>query len=146
MKSLFDPQNYSEITERFAKLSQTSERKWGKMTVGQMVNHCQFPLKVALKEGELKKQFMPFAFLFKKSLYNDKPYRKNLPTANGFKVREEKNLETERKILMELVEAFHEKKAQTEWTNHPIFGKFTAQQWGQMQYKHLDHHLQQFGV
>ena len=32
------------------------------------------------------------------------------------------------------------------WNPHPIFGAFTHQQWGQLQYKHLDHHLRQFGV
>ncbi|MBL0146112.1 MAG: DUF1569 domain-containing protein [Chitinophagaceae bacterium] len=29
---------------------------------------------------------------------------------------------------------------------HPFFGKFTGDQWGKFMYKHLDHHLQQFGV
>ncbi|MCF6222561.1 MAG: hypothetical protein L3J34_02410 [Flavobacteriaceae bacterium] len=27
-----------------------------------------------------------------------------------------------------------------------MFGEFTAKQWGKMQYKHLDHHLKQFGL
>lgn len=29
---------------------------------------------------------------------------------------------------------------------HPFFGKLTSEQWGKGIYKHLDHHLKQFGV
>jgi hypothetical protein len=29
---------------------------------------------------------------------------------------------------------------------HPMFGKMTADQWGRSMWKHLDHHLRQFGV
>jgi len=29
---------------------------------------------------------------------------------------------------------------------HPFFGKMTSQQWSKAMYKHIDHHLQQFGV
>ncbi|MGB5666410.1 MAG: DUF1569 domain-containing protein, partial [Maribacter sp.] len=32
------------------------------------------------------------------------------------------------------------------WNLHPLFGEFTVEQWGQMEFKHLDHHLKQFGV
>ena len=46
----------------------------------------------------------------------------------------------------ELIESFYNLKDRNEWNPHPMFGKFTKQQWGQMQYKHLDHHLRQFGV
>ncbi|NND11366.1 MAG: DUF1569 domain-containing protein, partial [Flavobacteriaceae bacterium] len=33
-----------------------------------------------------------------------------------------------------------------EWEPHPSFGYYTKDQWGKTQYKHLDHHLRQFGV
>jgi hypothetical protein len=29
---------------------------------------------------------------------------------------------------------------------HPFFGPMTAEEWGIISYKHLDHHLKQFGV
>lgn len=29
---------------------------------------------------------------------------------------------------------------------HPVFGDFTKDQWGIMQWKHLNHHFEQFGV
>ena len=39
-----------------------------------------------------------------------------------------------------------DEKDKKEWDPHPVFGSFTPEQWGQMQYKHLDHHLRQFNV
>ncbi len=68
MKSLFEEAAFSEINDRIDNLSANSEKLWGKMSVGQMLRHCQEPLKVALGKGKIKKQFFPLAFLFKKSL------------------------------------------------------------------------------
>jgi len=86
------------------------------------------------------------ANLSEKSIYSDKPWRNGLPSASGFKVTDEKDFNKEKEVLESMINAFHEKKSQTEWNPHPVFGKFTAEQWGKMQYKHLDHHLRQFGV
>lgn len=146
MKSLFDTEALSEIKQRLNTVNANSERKWGKMNAGQMVYHCQQPLNLALGKGNFKKKFFPLAYLFKKSLYNDRPYRQNLPTLRAFKATEDNDFSREKEILESIIDAFHAKKNQTEWEPHPIFGKFTQAQWGQMQYKHLDHHLRQFGA
>ena len=146
MKSLFDTHAYEEIKGRLAQLNANSKRQWGKMTAGQMAFHCQFPLKLALTSKPLKRKFNPIVYLFKKSLYNDKPWKKNLPTARMAKVSEDKDFASEKETLTQMVDSFYERRSQEEWHAHPVFGKFTKQQWGQMQYKHLDHHLRQFGV
>ena len=83
---------------------------------------------------------------FKKSLYNDKKWSKGLPTAKFLKPNEQKNFDSEIEKLNTLIDEAHAQKDKTEWDAHPAFGYFTAQQWGQMQYKHLDHHFRQFGV
>ncbi|WP_103863668.1 DUF1569 domain-containing protein [Aquimarina sp. I32.4] len=147
MKSLFDPLVLNEIENRINKLSTDSSAAWGKMNVSQMLHHCQFPLKTALKKNPLtlKPNFLAKLF-FKKSMYNDKPWRKNLPTHSKLKVVKTKEFTPEREILLELVAKFSNHRDKKEWEPHPIFGKFTNEQWGQLQYKHLDHHLQQFDV
>src|SRR5690606_7487936 len=145
MRSLFETESWNEIKNRLNTLNLESERKWGKMDISQMLHHCQHPLNVSLGKGNIKKQFFPLAFLFKKSLYNDKPWRQNLPTAKSFKITEQKDFEPEKIALEKLIDEFHQLKNKTQWEPHPLFGKFTPQQWGQMQYKHLDHHLRQFG-
>jgi len=147
MKSLFDAKAYSEIKNRLNKLTENSERQWGKMTPGQMVHHCQAPLNIILEKTDYG--FKPnwlFNVLFKKSMYSDKPWRKNLPTAKPFKITESKNLIPEKAVLEQLLTEFESESDRADWRPHPMFGKFTKEQWGKMQYKHLDHHLRQFGV
>lgn len=147
MKSLFDKIVHDEIESRIHKLSDTSIPVWGKMEVSQMFHHCQFPLKIVLKkeDPELKPNFFAKLF-FKKAMYNDKPWRKNLPTHPKLKVENPKDFNTEKESLLELITEFSNQRDQKEWDPHPVFGKFTYEQWGKMQYKHLDHHLQQFNV
>jgi len=147
MQSIFEESAYMEIKSRLNLLNANSQGQWGKMSVGQMVWHCQIPLKLAIKNKKYNKKGNLFVkLIFKKSLYNDSPWRKNLPTAPMAKATEEKDFETEIKILNELVDAMYEQKGRTEWNPHPIFGTFTKEQWGKLEYKHLDHHLKQFGV
>ena len=149
MESLFSENAYQSIMNRLNQLNNNSEANWGKMNVAQMLNHCQFPLKVAMQELQLERPntFKRLLFsAFKSSLYNDKPWKQNLPTAPPFIVTDDKEFDAEKASLIKKIEQFHKQKDHTEWPPHPMFGKFTAEQWGQMQYKHLDHHLKQFGV
>lgn len=147
MKSLFETDTFAEILDRLGKLEDGIQPAWGKMSVGQMAWHCQIPLKVAIKNSPPKKKPNPlYRWFFQKSLYSDKPWRKNLPTTSFAKAREPKELGDELPKLRALVEEFHSLKDREHWNPHPIFGEFTPLQWGQMQYKHLDHHLTQFGV
>ncbi|WP_405205390.1 DUF1569 domain-containing protein [Aquimarina sp. LLG6339-5] len=147
MKSLFDETTKNEIEERIQRLSNTSTPSWGKMDISQMFYHCQFPLKIALKkEYPSMKPSLLAKLFFKKSLYNDKPWKRSLPTHPKLKVVDAKVFDQEKKHLVALVNEFSEKRTVSEWDPHPMFGKFTKDQWGKMQYKHLDHHLQQFNV
>jgi len=147
MKSLFEKDSYTEIQNRVEKLQPTDKGQWGKMTVGQMVWHCQVPLKVAISNKPTsKKGNLLVRLFFKKSLYNDKPWRKNLPTSPFAKANTPKDFSEERDKLRELISQFHQLQSRESWNTHPIFGSLTHEQWGKMQYKHLDHHLRQFGV
>lgn len=149
MDSLLQQKPYENILNRIAKFTTNSQPKWGKMDVAQMLAHCQGPLKVALGELQMKKPnaFMRLLFLsFKKSLYSDKPWKKGLPTSKEFLVVEQKDFETEKQELLKWINLFHAEKNRANWPPHPFCGHFTTEQWGKMQYKHLDHHLTQFGV
>ena len=148
MKSLFDKKNLDEILDRINSLKKDSKSNWGTMDVSQMLAHCQEPIKIALgittqiKEPYVKKMIMG---LFKHKLYDDSTWKKNLPTTDQFKIKSNKNFDEEKEKLIKIISEFYSKKDQPEFPNHPIFGKFTIEQWGEMQYKHLDYHLNQFG-
>lgn len=146
MKSLFEEATYNETLSRIEALNENSKRLWGKMTVAQMAWHCQFPFIIGVKNKDKGNGNLFVRLFFKKQMYSDKPFRKNLPTASNLKTREEKDLPSEKAILRQLVTDFYNCKNRQDWNPHPLFGKFTHKQWGQMEYKHLDHHLTQFDV
>lgn len=146
---MFSTEAYDEIMGRIEKLDEQSKAKWGQMNVSQMLSHCNFPLQVALQDMSLEKPNILKRLLFsafKSSLYNDKPWKQNLPTSKEFIVNDDKDFKTEKGRLLELINRFHKEKKKSIWPAHPMFGEFTQEQWGKMQYKHLDHHLKQFGV
>ena len=77
-------------------------------------------------------------------LYNDQPFKKHLPTDKSFIMKEIKDFELEKKKLLDMLNRFTEANMIDE--PHPFFGKLTKEQWSKGTWKHLDHHLQQFGV
>ncbi|MBC2846584.1 DUF1569 domain-containing protein [Winogradskyella flava] len=147
MKSFFENGVYDEISSRINQLDKDTKAVWGKMQVGQMLHHCQMPLNIILqKEDYGVKPNWLVNLLFKKSMYSDKPWRKNMPTAPGFKITSDKDFEVEKTEIVSLINELNAQREKEDWQPHPAFGKLTKEQWGKMQYKHLDHHLRQFGV
>jgi hypothetical protein len=149
MQSLFDADTYNSIVERMNKLTPAAERQWGKMNVAQMLAHCKEAFKVPLSEKPMPRMLLGIllGWAFKSKLYNDEPWKKNLPTAPNFIIKDDRDFNKEKQELMEMVNQFYKKGAAGVGKfPHPMFGTFTPGQWGMSMYKHLDHHLQQFGV
>lgn len=149
MKTLFDSTAYDEIISRIDTLTPESHRRWGRMNVAQMLAHCVQPLMMATGTRKLKRQLLGrlIGWLAKKNYLSDKPFDQNLPTAAGFKIPDEREFEKEKAELKKLVKQFYD-GGETAATRHPhsFFGHLTPKQWGETQYKHLDHHLRQFGA
>lgn len=149
MKNLFDANAYHEIVERINKLTPNSERLWGKMTVSQMLAHVSISFGVPLSDKPLPRMLLGrlLGWTMKAKLYNDEPWKRNLPTSPEFIIKEDKQFDAEKEKLLKLVDRFHHHGKETAGRfPHPFFGSFTTEQWGMSMYKHLDHHLQQFGV
>ena len=150
MKSIFEQSAKNELKDRLENLSENANANWGKMNVEQMLVHCSKPIELALGDIEVEKPNWLKRKIFRliaPTLYNDKPWRQGLPTAKEFVITSTANFNSEREKLKTKIEQISQSKENFEPNKeHPYFGTFTAQQWGQMQYKHLDHHLKQFGV
>jgi Protein of unknown function (DUF1569) len=146
LENLFDADTKAEIISRISSLTPQSKPLWGKMNAAQMLAHCQKPLGVALGDHQVKSSFFMRLIgpLFKKQLFNDKPFKRNLPTDKSFIIADERALEEEKQKLSSMVNRFTESNLSD--APHPFFGKLTNEQWSKGTWKHLDHHLQQFGV
>ena len=149
MKNLFDKDTHSEIIQRINSLSPASQRQWGKMNVAQMLAHCKEAFKVPLSDKKMPRMFLGFliGWMIKSKLYNESPWKQNLPTAPNFIIKDERDFEKEKQELSGLIDQFHNGGPENVGRYpHPLFGTFTKEQWGKAMYKHLDHHLKQFGA
>lgn len=148
MKNLLENDAYEEITARVHKLSPESSAQWGKMNVAQMMAHVQQTFKVPLSDKPMPRLMIGrmIGWMIKPKLYNEAPWKQNLPTAPDFIIKDERDFITEKLALLNHVEEFHNAGAENIGRYpHPMFGRFTKEQWGKAMYKHVDHHLQQFG-
>jgi hypothetical protein len=147
VKDLFDPSVKQDIIERINKLTAQTKAQWGKMNVSQMLAHVQMPIRIAFGTHNPKGSFLLRLIgpLFKSKLWDAKPYKQSLPTDPTFVMTgSEKDFEKEKAALIHLVNNFNETSIQSE--QHPVFGKLNKHNWSKATWKHLDHHLRQFGV
>ncbi len=148
MKSLFNIEENNLLKERINKLTPGSHALWGKMNVSQMLAHMQAAMLVSFGKLKLKGGLMSFLFgkIAKKQMLMDKPFKKNFPTIKEFKVAA-KDFDTEKNTLLSYVDRFITEGPEIITKEpHPFFGKLTLEEWDTLQWKHLDHHLRQFGV
>lgn len=150
MKSVFNEADSQEIINRINKLTPSSQPLWGKMNVAQMLAHCSVTYEMIYTDKHPKPN--PFLklilkLLVKKTVVTDKPYKKNSQTAPAFLIADERIFETEKDNLINYINKTRELgEAYFDGKESHSFGTLSLKEWNTMFYKHLDHHLSQFGV
>ena len=149
MQTIFDKNTKNEVLGRINLLTPESHALWGTMTVSQMFAHCANALDMATGKIILPRQFIGrvIGWMFKSSYSNERNFPKNIQTVKGGAVTEEKDFEFEKiRLIKSIDEMYSGGEKNCTIHPHPIMGKFTPEEWGNGMYKHLDHHLRQFGV
>jgi hypothetical protein len=148
MKSIFNTIDNQEIIARIQALTPASKPLWGKMSVDQMLKHINDAILVSFNEKPLKVSFV-FKILgriLKNSVLKQPEFAKNSPTAKEFKYAENFEFETVKNELITNFTRFQQGEQAIQCKNHPFWGKMKAEDWNNLQWKHVDHHLRQFGV
>ena len=150
MKNLYEPATAKEVKDRIARLGPASQRQWGKMTAAQAMAHCSVAMEWAVGDIRPPRMFIGriFGSLAKSKMLKDEaPMGRNAPTAKSLVVADDRDLARERQRLTALVDRFAS-AGPAGCTTHPhsFFGPLTPNEWSSLMYKHLDHHLRQFGV
>jgi len=135
------------LLNRFGRLSPEARPKWGSFDAPRMVTHVTDSIRASL--GELKLtpfpgplQYWPINVLVMFYL----PWPKSTPTAPELLERKPVHWASELEALASAVNQFAARDVNGAWTPHVAFGALTGEQWGRLNYRHLDHHLGQFGV
>ena len=148
MKNIVDQTAYQEITDRIKLLSVTNTAHWGKMNLPQMLVHCTMQLKMAV--GEIPSQpqgsFLLRTAIGKWIAFGNIPWPKGSQTPNEMNVIKNHLRQTDvQTAKTELLIYLDKVNTSASLSPHPFFGKLTKAEWGKLIYKHVDHHLRQFG-
>lgn len=150
MKNIFDLSETKAVIDRINNLKPLTKPLWGTMRVDQMLAHCNVTYEMVFedihpKPGAMKKALLKL--FVKSAVVNEKPYKNNSRTAPQFLMNETKNFVEEKARLMDyLTKTQSLGAAYFEGKESHSFGELTTKEWSNLFYKHLNHHLNQFGV
>ena len=151
VKNIFDKNISEEVIKRIKNLTDKTQPIWGEMSVAQMLAHLNIQYEVVYENDKFPNPNMFLRFILKtfvkKRVVGPKPFTKNGKTAPYFIVTSKKDFEEEKKRLIKYIiitqangiEVLLPRKTKS-------FGKLNAKEWNTLFYKHIDHHLTQFGV
>jgi hypothetical protein len=118
------------------------------MSVVGMMKHLHLSARMALGELPMvskdKRAFQMFPL--KHLLLYVVPFPKGAPTAPELKTDNSGSLEEEREAVLGLLERIASGPNDGPGPAHPLFGPLSRREWGVVTYKHVDHHLKQFGA
>ncbi|MEO6454759.1 MAG: DUF1569 domain-containing protein [Ginsengibacter sp.] len=150
LPNIFSKEVSDNIIQRINNLTSATQPKWGKMSVAQMLAHCNVTYEMIYENIHPKPGgFMKFILktLVKSKVVTETPYTQNNRTAPQFIIKETKDFETEKQRLINYIIKTQElgEKHFDNKESHS-FGRLNIPEWNNMLYKHLNHHLTQFGV
>jgi Protein of unknown function (DUF1569) len=138
----------------FKSLSANAVGNWGKMNGQQMVEHVAAFFLVSTEKIKFD-LVTPVEHLpkYREFLFSDKDFRENTK-APGNVIGEEAlplryaSMEEALENLSKSITAFENyfKEDAEKKTLHPVFGELNFEEWVLLHYKHVTHHLRQFGL
>ncbi len=150
LPDIFSKSVSDDVIKRINNLNAINQPKWGKMSVGQMLAHCNVTYEMAYEDkhpapkGLVKLMLKLFV---KNLVVSEAPYKHNSRTAPAFLMTTEKDFNTEKSRLINYITKTQQQGGATFHNKASLsFGPLSTTEWNNMFYKHLDHHLTQFGV
>lgn len=149
MSTLADPAVRESCLARLARLAPDAQRRWGRMTPQQMICHLNdsFDVGSGLKFASPATGFLQRTVTKWAALHTPIPWPHGVPTrpeieqgAGGTPPAE---WERDRAELRQRIVEFAERQT---FGVHPVFGAMSRADWLIWGYRHIDHHLRQFGA
>lgn len=146
-KSLYNNEVYQNCLTRLNAITPETNTDWGKMNAAQMFAHCAEVLEVMngknMKIDIMSRLLKP---IIRATVIGNKAYSKSSPTAPQFEIKTAKNFQQEKERLFKALDSFYSMdKSKASSLKHSYFGVLSLEERGWSMYKHLNHHLNQFG-
>ena len=147
MKSIWQEKDRREITDRVGQLARDRRAQWGTFTAPKMVCHLAESLKMAMGDLQVAPKSSPIRYPpLKQLIVYLAPFPKGVPTAPELLAREPREWADDVADVQSLLARAGAARTTDSWPEHPAFGKLSTRAWGVLIYRHVDHHLRQFGA
>lgn len=151
MENVFDARTAQNYINRINSLTADMQPLWGRMNPAQMLAHCCVTYEFVYEPQKHKPVGALAKFLLKTfvkpKVVGPKSYPKNTPTGPQFKVSATQDFDLEKKRLIGFIQKTQQLGAGAfDGKESFSFGKLKSAEWNAMFAKHLNHHLEQFGV
>lgn len=150
LPNIFSKPVAEEVIQRIELLLPTAQPQWGTMNAAQMLAHLNVSYEMIFdnmhpKPGAFMKLILKT--LVKKKVVTEVPYPKSSRTAPQFIMTGDKDFDAEKTRLIDYIGRVQELgESHFDGKESHSFGALTINEWNVMLYKHLNHHLSQFGV
>jgi len=150
LPNFFKKEVSDKVIQRINLLKPNSQPNWGKMNVAQMLAHSNVTYEMVFENKHPKPNFFMKLIMkafVKKIVVSETPYKHSSQTAPAFIIKDSRDFETEKNRLVEHINKTQQLgEASFENKISHSFGSLSKAEWNNMFYKHVDHHLNQFGV
>lgn len=150
LPNIFSSSVAEEVIQRIDLLVPTAQPLWGTMNAAQMLAHLNVTYEMIFENKHPKPgMFMRLILkgLVKKKVVTEVPYPKSSRTAPQFLMTGDKDFDAEKQRLIDYIRKVQELgQSHFDGKESHSFGVLNSTEWNVMLYKHLNHHLSQFGV
>ena len=147
MGSLLNAKDRESILSRLLRLQANTRPLWGRFTAGAMICHVTTGVGQGLGEVELDPPSGPLThWPLNWLVIHVIPFPKNAAAAPDMLKRAPSTFDGDMATLRGMIARYADQDPKREWPESRVFGRISGRSWGVLQYKHLDHHLRQFGL
>ena len=147
MKSIWQDESRQQLTDRVGRLVSDRRAEWGTFTAPKMICHLADSLKMAMGDLKVASKRLPIRYPpLKQLIIYVAPFPKGAPTAPELLARKPKAYADDLADVQALLARAGSARTTGTWPEHPAFGALSKRAWGVLIYRHMDHHLRQFGA
>ena len=145
---LHTPGSSEAVLRRFERLTPGTPARWGRMDAPRMQAHVADQLRLALGELDVGRptRVDPVTRALRRPIIDFLPWPRGVRGPLDARGTPPEEWSVDRTRLAELMQRFTARPLDSPWARHPMFGALTGRDWSRLAWRHLDHHLTQFGV
>ncbi|MBN1297347.1 hypothetical protein JXA80_11250 [bacterium] len=146
MGSMFIEKDVQILKERLKKLTPETRPNWGTFTAGQMLCHLGDAMAVALAEP--KRGVQPLSgppMIIRHMIRRYLPWPRHIRTLPEMIVTQPGEFQKDMIRVLTYMDTMLRTR-RTDWPVHAFFGPLDDVAWARLTWRHINHHLHQFGL